>query len=507
MGVFGGDGIGENMNNRKMVSLVVTSNNLERGLIPTDKLISPNGRGIFSVDEKAVTVSFYNYDYENKEAKLFARVNECTIDERFIYVGNAGSLWFKLNFPLSYVRNVKGQNLYAGGQKGIKKTLNAYKNALTLSDDIIPYEFFIICRDCQDDKSRIEIYPQYQYTKKNYEILPNTYKEILLEYYKENYFVLDGFAKLNTNKNMWLSSDEKWISDSSKDILCQGGWYILKNSIPQEEYYFGKAENMSNRIKWQKEKEKRRIGHPQNNVNKVEPLFDEYKTWYLSFDKIIQLVDEYDEKSENLGELYCEILNIVSYIVGKIISSILGDRIILDLHDADEEIYVISHGVNEKTLDMFFDNFICMVNGANIKASEENMDNGQCHYVFNRFCSSWIKNDKLGKLPNTSGILISKDSDNRYFLCSATNLSSLEEKIEKEGYTRYICVDFKQMETDIKNRNVNNIWVGFLYGVEGLVNDILRFIFRDLNIRCLNDAFDTASNVAYNNIVDSSRKY
>ncbi|MBR2045039.1 MAG: hypothetical protein IJ958_02760 [Agathobacter sp.] len=493
----------------KRKSLVVTSNNLIRGLIPTDGLFDIEDfwgnvtKGIFAADEKTISINFYNWDFEKRETRLFVSVTDCTVDERFIYAGNAGMLWFKINFPLSYVRNIKGQNLYAGGKAGIKKTLKEYTKSKILEEDVIPYELFVISRNREDNGSYIDIYPQYQFTKRNYRILSEAYKNLLIDYYTQNYSLLARTIIRNENKYICLNSEENWITNQdNRDILPKGGWYILKNSIPREEYYFGKAENMSNRIKWQKSENEQKIGHPQNNPNKVEPLFDYYKAWYFNFDIISSLISNVDEGKMEFHDVYSELLKIISSIIGQIVMSVLGDKISFEWKDL--EAAVESYNNVPSSLDDFFDDFLWMMSSTKVKDGEEIQDNGQVHYVFNKLSSSWISNAQIEKFPNMGGILITKGLDNRYLFYCSTNLRSLENQIGKDGFSRFICMDFEQMEGDIKNKNMNNIWVGFLYGVEGVVNDILRFVFRDLNIKHLNDAFDTASNVAFNNMVDAS---
>ena len=259
---------------------------------------------------------------------------------------------------------------------------------------------------------------------------------------------------------------------------------------------------MSNRIKWQKSENEQKIGHPQNNPNKVEPLFDYYKAWYFNFDIISSLISNVDEGKMEFHDVYSELLKIISSIIGQIVMSVLGDKISFEWKDL--EAAVESYNNVPSSLDDFFDDFLWMMSSTKVKDGEEIQDNGQVHYVFNKLSSSWISNAQIEKFPNMGGILITKGLDNRYLFYCSTNLRSLENQIGKDGFSRFICMDFEQMEGDIKNKNMNNIWVGFLYGVEGVVNDILRFVFRDLNIKHLNDAFDTASNVAFNNMVDAS---
>lgn len=473
--------------------LVVTSNNLMRGLIPTDDMPEK----IIKKEEKSITVKFYNYNYKLKKPELFTVSNNCTVNERFIFTGNAGSIWFKLNFPLSYIRNIYGENLYKGGQRAINKCLKEYSKSKpgdVLDDAINPMEFYFIIRS--KDGNSLEVYSIYRFGIKEYSYLSPKYKDMFMKYYDDNINLLSRFAPRIDDHNMdnLAKTNDCWIKkDDPIDIFPNGGWYILKSTLGdgKEKYYFGKADDMSRRIKWQKSK----IGHPQNNAYKLEPLFDCYNAWYFSFDKL----DCIYKDGENI---YINLLNMITILLKKIVGYIskdMGCPIIID----DINTCIKENNAEEKTdIEKFFDLYISMITSNTIDIDGKS-EKGKPHYVFNSYCTSWkIKKSKeediIGK---GMGLLMTK-CNGSYKLIPTSSLYDSISELGDDVYYRYIKLDFSRMNQDYKTeRSKADIHAGFLYGVEGLVNDILRFLARDLDIAYYNDAFDSASNTAYNYMI------
>lgn len=495
--------------------LVVTSNNIERGLIPTNRLFDYTKYGIIVKrllrnEDKRMTVKFFCYNNSVKKFKLFTVADNCTINKRYIFTGNAGIIWFKLNFPLSYIRNRYGEILYNGGQDAFGKCKKIYSGLQTggvLDDDVNPMEAFEIQRK-QDENgtSWLEIYPKYQFGKKQYPYLSAKYKKLIEKYYCDNVHLISSFSRKIDDFQISniTSTNNRWITqEDAIDILQNGGWYILKNVLAKgkNEYYFGKAEYMSNRIKWQNSK----IGHPKNNAYKIEPLFDYYNTWYFSFDILEQIYSDFQEDGR-LEKIHTNLLymikNILKEVVG-FISADMGCEIIVDnvCHNK------VADNIEQKSIDdRFFESYVSMVTSNTIDNSDD--ESGKPHYVFNSYCTSWQskRNSDENTIGDVAGLIITKYNDDCR-LISTTSLNRSIDELADEVYYRYIKLDFSRMDEDFKKgRKNSDIYAGFLYGVEGLVNDILRFWARDLEVEYYNDNFDAATNTAFDKMVDYSTK-
>lgn len=481
---------------------VVVSNNIERGLIRSDDMFDLESMPMpLRRDEKNITVKFYVFDIKAKKYILFTKADDCTVDDRFIYTGNAGMIWFKLCFPLSYIRNKNSENLYAGGQKSINECLKTYKKIKAgdkLDDSINPMEMFTVNRkeDC------LEIYPLYQFTQQTYIALQQKYIDMIIEYYEKNINALSGFADkklmLLSNQIYYMSND-KWISFQDKvDILQNGGWYILKNNNLNVEYYFGKAEYMSNRIKWQGNK----IGHPQNNPRKIEPLFDVYNCWYFSFDTLKNIYQKLNN-DVTMEEVHTEALKLILELIRGILEYIITDigcSITFNIFNNDNKL-IEDKSMNlskEDKIARFFESYVSMVT-SNVVDMNDTDESGKPHYVFNKYCTSW-HNGSI-KPENVAGLYVTK-TEHAYSVNMATSLKDAISKLGEDTVYRYIYIDLSQMDRDFLNkRKESDIYAGFLYGVEGLVNDLLRFIARDLNVKYINDAFDSATNTAFDNMI------